>query len=102
MTGGSEGTRKRQPPLIAAAAAGHAAMVRLLLERGADPNIQDSDRQTAEDVAKREAFVDVLGELARVIFKKIEWSVRGCCWTSQERGGHRIALECAPCASNAR
>lgn len=56
----------RRPPVVAAAAAGHAAMVRLLLERGADPTVRDTDGRTAADVAKEAAFVDVLGELARV------------------------------------
>lgn len=55
-----------QPPLIVAAAAGHAAMVRLLLERGADPEVQDGDGKTAADVANDAAFVEVLGEIARV------------------------------------
>lgn len=62
------GARERncRPPLVAAAAAGHAAMVKLLLERGANPELQDGNGDTAADVAKRAAFVDVLGELARV------------------------------------
>ncbi|CAN0370213.1 unnamed protein product, partial [Scytosiphon promiscuus] len=66
--GGVTGVRERfcQTPLVAAAAAGHAAMVKLLLERGADPEVRDGNGATAADVAKRGAFVDVLGELARV------------------------------------
>lgn len=63
--GGGAG-RQPPPPLIAAAAVGHAAMVRMLLERGADPDIRDGNGKTAADVAKSGAFVDVLGELARV------------------------------------
>lgn len=55
-----------QTPLVAAAAAGHAAMVKLLLERGADPELRDGNGKTAADVATRGAFFDVLGELARV------------------------------------
>ncbi|CAN0096254.1 unnamed protein product, partial [Laminaria digitata] len=62
---GGVGGGRQPPPLVAAAAAGHAAMVRLLLERGADPGIRDEDGNTAADLAKRGAFVDVLGELAR-------------------------------------
>lgn len=58
--------RVHQPPLIVAAAAGHAAMVRLLLERGADPEIRDEGCKTAADVAREAAFVDVLAELSRV------------------------------------
>ena len=67
--GGAEGrVRERacRPPIVAAAAAGHAAMVKLLLERGADPELRDRNGETAADVATRAAFVDVLGELARV------------------------------------
>lgn len=62
------GVRERacRPPIVAAAAAGHAAMVKLLLERGADPELRDHNGETAADVAKKAAFVDVLGELARV------------------------------------
>ncbi|CAM9118928.1 unnamed protein product, partial [Hapterophycus canaliculatus] len=65
--GGETGTRERfcQTPLVAAAAVGHAAMVKLLLERGADPEMRDGNGETAADVATRGAFVDVLGELAR-------------------------------------
>lgn len=58
--------RACRPPIVAAAAAGHAAMVKLLLERGADPELRDQNGETAADVAKKAAFVDVLGELARV------------------------------------
>lgn len=58
--------RASRPPIVAAAAAGHAAMVKLLLERGADPELRDRNGETAADVAKKAAFVDVLGELARV------------------------------------
>lgn len=65
--------RKRacRPPIVAAAAAGHAAMVKLLLERGADPELRDRNGETAADVAKKAAFVDVLGELARVRAKRV-------------------------------
>lgn len=69
-TNAEEDGRIRQPPLIIAAAAGHAAVVRLLLERGADAGIRDRDGRTAADVAKREAFVDVLAELARVTTRR--------------------------------
>lgn len=41
-------------------------MVRLLLERGADPNVPDTDGKTAVDVARDKGFAEVLGELARV------------------------------------
>lgn len=51
---------------MTAAAAGHADMVRLLLERGADAGLQDADGRTAADVAREEGFVDVLREIARV------------------------------------
>lgn len=69
-TSAEEDGRIRQPPLIVAAAAGHSVVVRLLLERGADAGIRDRDGRTAADVAKREAFVDVLTELARVITRR--------------------------------
>lgn len=66
LQGGEAGVRGQPPPLVVAASAGHASMVRLLLERGADPEVRDEDGKTAGDVAKSGAFVDVLGELARV------------------------------------
>lgn len=56
----------RRTPLIVAAAVGHAEMVRLLLERGADADLQDGEGRTAGDVAREEGFVDVLREIARV------------------------------------
>lgn len=55
-----------RPPLVMAAAAGHADMVRLLLERGADLFLRDSAGKTAGDVARDGGFVDVLAELAKV------------------------------------
>ena len=58
--------RTDRPPIVAAAAAGHTEVVKLLLERGADPELRDRNGETAADVAKKAAFVDVLAELAWV------------------------------------
>lgn len=69
-------TPLRRAPLIAAAAAGHSEMVRLLLERGADAELKDGEGRTAADVAREGGFVDVSRELARVSYNREE--LDGC------------------------
>jgi ankyrin repeat protein len=50
-------------PLIAAARAGHLAAVRLLLDRGADPNLAVSGDGTPLIMAAREGYADIVALL---------------------------------------
>jgi len=52
------------PPLHIAARRGHAPIVRLLLERGADPNASDADGRTAMHMAAWRGHLDVIRALA--------------------------------------
>jgi len=50
-------------PLMMAARSGHSAVVRLLLEEGADPTLKNEAEMTAADFARAQGFKDLAGFL---------------------------------------
>eukprot|EP00475_Leptophrys_vorax_P007166 TRINITY_DN14543_c0_g1_i1.p1 TRINITY_DN14543_c0_g1~~TRINITY_DN14543_c0_g1_i1.p1 ORF type:complete len:966 (-),score=277.87 TRINITY_DN14543_c0_g1_i1:17-2860(-) len=65
----NERNRKQETPLIIAAKYGKAAAVKLLLERGADPKLEDKYRSTAFDAASTR-------EIGNLLFSKLKLTAK--------------------------
>lgn len=57
---GAKMDEKRTPPLLTAVRRGHVDVVKLLLNKGADPNISNNNKQTAVHIAVQTANKDML------------------------------------------